>query len=69
MTLIMSKRFVNEVSPDGSRYEGEMLRGKFHGRGTLSSTVSNLRYEGEFANGVMHGRGLAHYDNGAVYEG
>ena len=50
------------------RYEGTMLRGKVHGRGTNISS-NGERYDGEWRDGRWHGRGTFIYADGSRFEG
>jgi hypothetical protein len=50
------------------RFEGEMQRGKPHGRGVYS-WPDGSRYEGDFQNGYRTGRGVQVWPDGARYEG
>jgi len=49
-------------------YEGQVIKGKPHGSGLLTSTVGDS-YEGSFVEGRKSGRGLQKYANGSSYEG
>jgi hypothetical protein len=44
-------------SPQGSRYEGQLLNYNMHGKGVYFHNTGT-RYEGEFRFGLMHGRGM-----------
>lgn len=50
--------------PSGTRYEGQLLNNKPHGRGTLY--YSTGRGEGEFVNGTSHGKITIYSDDGSV---
>ena len=50
---------------DGSRYEGEMQDGKWHGRGVYS-WADRRRYEGEFRAGKRDGNGTLLYLDGRM---
>ncbi|MBF0625226.1 MAG: SUMF1/EgtB/PvdO family nonheme iron enzyme [Magnetococcales bacterium] len=54
--------------PNGGRYEGEMVNGKRHGRGTYI-WPDGARYEGEFRNDQRTGYGVFTWPTGARYEG
>ena len=56
------------VLPDGGKYQGELLEGKFHGHGSLVYPQGDY-YKGEFKNGLFHGQGLWVEANGNRYEG
>lgn len=43
------------IAPDGSRYDGDMVDGLYHGKGKLS--WDGGYYQGEFKNGVFEGKG------------
>jgi hypothetical protein len=50
-----------EVNDDGSVYEGEFSRGRWHGHGVLHGKATNgseVHYDGMFANDAMEGQGL-----------
>jgi len=60
--------------PDPSRgllllYEGEFLKGQWHGQGTAHYRASGEKYIGRFAAGQRHGQGRLEFANGDVYEG
>jgi len=40
--------------PDGSKYTGELLRGKPHGKGTIAYRNGDF-FKGNFINGKRHG--------------
>jgi hypothetical protein len=52
---------------DGSRYEGQFVKGRFEGEGKVFFG-EELDYAGQFRNGLRHGRGKVQA-NGHVYEG
>jgi hypothetical protein len=56
------------VLPDNSVYYGELIDGRFHGKGKLLWSDGS-RYEGEFRQGLMSGRGELHTSWGDVYAG
>ena len=49
-------------------YQGGMVGGKLHGRGTLTYSIGS-RYEGEWRDGKQHGRGTYTTASGGGYEG
>ena len=53
--------------PDGTRYVGEFLNNKKHGRGTLFQE-GNI-YRGMFKNDMFHGRVEYKGENGESYKG
>jgi len=53
---------------DGSKYEGQFLKGKPHGKGTFTHFDGD-RYVGEFSNGLWDGKGTLHWKNGRVQTG
>lgn len=54
--------------PDGSRYEGEVFRGRLEGRGKFFFESGNV-YRGDWIGGKMQGQGTLNYADGRVYEG
>lgn len=56
------------VTPDGGRYYGPLVDGKFNGKGRIEWD-SGARYEGTFKNGLFSGRGRFVTPSGDVYEG
>lgn len=56
------------VLPDNSVYYGELIDGRFHGKGKLLWSDGS-RYEGEFREGLMSGRGELNTAWGDVYTG
>ena len=50
-----AQRFETKSFPSGNAYEGEWLRGVYHGKGKLTY-ADGRRYDGEWREGVMHGR-------------
>ena len=56
------------VLPDGSRYYGETLSGKFHGQGKLVYSNGDY-YEGMFREGMMSGQGKFTFSDGGYYQG
>ncbi len=56
------------ILPDSGKYQGEMVKGIFHGQGKIVwSDGSN--YEGMFSDGLFHGQGRLQMADGSVYEG
>lgn len=53
---------------DGSRYVGEFVDGKRHGKGT-NYFADGTRYDGDWKNGYMNGYGVCVYADGEKYEG
>lgn len=56
------------VLPDGGRYQGQILNGKFNGHGSIV-WPNGEAYEGEFLNGQFSGKGRLIDASGAKYEG
>ena len=56
-----------ETSPEGVRYEGEWLDGKYHGHGVY--TFMGTRYEGGWSAGERHGLGVETRSDGTRIEG
>ena len=56
------------ILPDGSRYSGDLVDGRFSGQGKLVF-LSGGYYEGSFVDGVFHGPGLMVFVNGDRWEG
>jgi hypothetical protein len=54
--------------PNGSRYEGEIVDGKAHGKG-IEILMDNYRYEGDFSNGQFNGKGTLQSQDGSTYSG
>ena len=48
-------------------YEGEVLKAKFHGEGSL--ICSNYKYFGDFVDGLKEGKGKLHFSNDSHYYG
>ena len=63
-----AQRFETKSFPSGNAYEGEWLRGVYHGKGKLTY-ADGRRYDGEWREGVMHGKGHFSYANGDQYMG
>ena len=53
---------------DGSRYYGDFVDGKRHGKGT-NYFADGAQYDGDFKNGYMNGYGLMVYADGEKYDG
>lgn len=53
---------------DGQVYQGQWLRGKMHGHGTLYSNAG-VKYEGTFVAGKKEGHGTMTLEDGRVYVG
>ena len=53
---------------DGSRYDGEVLNGKRHGRGTYV-WPDGSRYSGDWRDGKKHGRGTYTWTDGTRHVG
>ncbi|OPZ58557.1 MAG: MORN repeat protein [Candidatus Aminicenantes bacterium ADurb.Bin508] len=56
------------VFSDGSKYEGEVVNGKPHGRG-IQTKPDGGRYVGDWVDGKKHGKGVMTWPEGARYEG
>jgi uncharacterized caspase-like protein len=54
--------------PDGSKYEGEFVNGKFNGEGTFYFADSSW-YTGQFKDNYPHGRGTRTFPNGKKESG
>lgn len=54
--------------PDGTRYEGQFVGGKYHNHGHLRH-ASGSEYEGQFKEGMAHGQGTFREPDGTVYVG
>ena len=54
--------------PDGSFYEGNWSKGKYHGRGAYV-TKMNAKYDGDWQNGKYHGIGTFIWPDGSLYKG
>ena len=54
--------------PDGSKYDGEQIGGKFNGRGVFYS-VQQDRLDGEWKDGALNGKATVTWANGNRYEG
>jgi hypothetical protein len=63
-----TQHFEAKTFPSGNKYEGEWLRGVYHGRGKLHY-ADGRNYDGEWCEGVMHGKGHFAYANGDQYMG
>jgi hypothetical protein len=61
-----------QVNPDNTKYEGEWMSNRPHGRGTLwlkKGKSYQRQYVGDWANGKMEGQGIFYYENGEIYRG
>ena len=56
------------VYSSGSFYEGDMVDGEFHGKGTFHFSNGD-KYVGEFAKDMFHGLGTYTYNSGCIYHG
>ncbi|WP_189402776.1 C13 family peptidase [Arenicella chitinivorans] len=56
------------VLPDGSRYSGDVVDGRFSGQGKLVFSAGGY-YQGSFVDGVFHGPGVMVFVNGDRWEG
>jgi ankyrin repeat protein len=56
------------VDKDGDTYEGDFVKGKKEGSGTLIYAAGG-KYIGEFKDGALHGYGIKTYKGGDVYQG
>ena len=54
--------------PNGKRYEGDFVNGKYHGRG-VHTWPSGARYKGDFRDNKRTGHGIYTWPNGNRYEG
>jgi hypothetical protein len=54
---------------DSSFYEGQVVNGLRHGKGSYTNPKEGVVYEGDWKNGLRHGHGILRYRNGSVYEG
>lgn len=59
---------VSHTFANGNKYEGSVLNGKLHGRGTLTSP-SGIKYEGDFVDGRINGSGTYTCSNGKTFTG
>jgi len=57
-----------EISPSGDVYEGDLIDGVPHGKGTLTFSYGDV-YEGDFVDGKFHGKGTLTLPDGTVYSG
>jgi hypothetical protein len=53
---------------DGGLYRGEILNGKYYGKGEYQFKNGN-RYDGQWRDDQMHGPGVFYYTDGSRYEG
>ncbi|XP_031667530.1 MORN repeat-containing protein 4 [Oncorhynchus kisutch] len=56
------------VFPDGSRYEGDFIQGKFQGAGVFSR-FDGMKFEGEFKSGCVQGYGMLTFADGGPERG
>jgi hypothetical protein len=54
--------------PDGSKYDGAQIEGKFNGEGVFIS-AQNDRLEGEWKDGALNGHAIVTWANGNRYDG
>lgn len=54
--------------PNGNKYIGNIVNGKFEGQGTFLYSHGDL-YKGSFKNGTFEGRGVLKYLSGEIYDG
>jgi hypothetical protein len=54
--------------PDGSKYDGEQIDGKFNGHGVFVSAEKD-RLDGEWKDGALNGQAIVTWANGNRYEG
>ena len=68
-----AKKFQEEIYPDGSVYEGDLVNGERHGSGIFKFPKDNpqnrLSYEGKWKNDKMCGHGIMMYNDGIIFEG
>lgn len=53
---------------DGSRYEGELLNGKWNGKG-IYYYINGDKYLGDWLDDKFHGKGVYIFEKGDRYEG
>lgn len=53
---------------DGDRYEGDIVYGKFNGKGTYTA-ANGSQYVGDFVDGIKHGKGTLTWNTGVRCEG
>ena len=51
------------VDANGVTYEGDWVKGKCHGHGTLTNNDKTVRYTGQWSNHMKHGRGEERIDD------
>jgi len=51
------------VDANGLTYEGDWVKGKCHGHGTLTNNDKTVRYTGQWSNHMKHGRGEERIDD------
>ena len=54
--------------PHGEKYEGDWVKGKYHGQGTMTFPDGSM-YLGEYKNGKFHGQGTFIWNDGYYHEG
>ena len=54
--------------PHGEKYEGDWVKGKYHGQGTMTFPDGSM-YEGEFKDGEYNGQGIMTLPDGDKYVG
>jgi hypothetical protein len=54
--------------PDGSKFTGECVKGRPHGRGVCKYASGDL-YDGQWVNGTRHGHGIGFFANGDSFIG
>ena len=57
-----------KINPNGTRYDGEWVNGKPHGKGT-SYYNDGSKYEGFYVNGLFNGIGTKTFKDGTFYKG
>ena len=62
------KRKKKHTYANGDIYEGDLVDGKFHGKGKYIFADGTV-YEGDFLIGTFHGKGKITWTDGTVYEG
>ena len=55
--------------PNGDRYEGEFIQGKFHGFGRFYCHQNGNKYSGQWDNNEKHGQGSLQKPNGEKFLG
>lgn len=59
------KKYVSESYSNGSKYEGEKINEKRHGKGTFFYADGGY-YEGEWKENLMNGQGSLYYPSGSL---